>query len=251
MKKIVWVDDHEILCIALSEYVKQHAIELSDDAVEAIPIFSLDSAMAEVNKDCPPDLVFLDLNLDKNNCGIATLERFQVENKQNVPVVVCTGLDVSDDGNVDLLRRCMRDHAAKGILLKGGAHKKMFVGLGRLLEGEIWIPEDLVMRFAGISDQIPDTRQRHHLGLTPREWDIAIRIGRGLRGKEIARELHIAPGHVRQVSCLIYGKLQVRNRTEAALRVNAELTGTNGQQGIKHPPTLAKQDDRDGPSRKI
>jgi two-component system nitrate/nitrite response regulator NarL len=232
MKRILWVDDHEILCVALSEYVEQHAGELSADPVETIPIFSLAMAIEEVNKQPQPDLVFLDLNLDRDNCGARTLERFQVGNTYNVPVVVCTGLAITEERNVEILRVCLRDHGAKGILLKGGAHKKMFIGLGRLLEGEIWIPEEVLMQFACINDRSRDERNKYHLGLTPREWDIATRIGRGLPGKEIARELNIATGHVRQVSCLIYDKLGVRNRTEAALKVNAELASTSGQPGV-------------------
>ncbi|HEX8891787.1 MAG TPA: LuxR C-terminal-related transcriptional regulator [Terriglobales bacterium] len=120
----------------------------------------------------------------------------------------------------------MRDYAARGILLKGGAHKKMFVGLSRILGGELWIPEEVLMRFA-CSTQAPSAIQnqhQNHLGLSPREWDVARCIARGLSGKQIAKELNVTEGHVRQVSCVIYDKIQVRNRVEAALKVNAELT---------------------------
>lgn len=228
MKRILWVDDHEILCVALSEYVQQHAAELSKDSIETTPIFSLQCAIEEVNKHPPPDLVFLDLNLDQTNSGTGTLERFQADNTHRVPVIVCTGLALTD-GNVEILRGCL-GLGARGIILKGGAYLKMFVGLSRILQGEFFIPEEVVMQF--MQPPSPVGQHRDRLGLTPREWDIAVRIGRGLPGKEIARELKLQPGHVRQVSCLIYDKLQVRNRTEAAIRVNAEIA-TNGQQ----PPT--------------
>jgi two-component system nitrate/nitrite response regulator NarL len=122
----------------------------------------------------------------------------------------------------------MRDYAARGILLKGGAHKKMFIGLSRILGGELWIPEEVLLRFA-CSTQAPLASQnQRHLGLSPREWDVGRCIARGLSGKQIARELGVSEGHVRQVSCVIYDKLQVRNRVEAALRVNAELTHGRG-----------------------
>ncbi|QCP52665.1 response regulator transcription factor [Trinickia violacea] len=222
--KILWVDDHEILCVALSEYVQTHAPELSATPIDITPVFTLASALEEVNKTPPPDLVFLDLNLDGENRGAATLEHFQAGNPSNVPVVICTGLAPGNDHEVEILRTCMRDYAARGILLKGGAHKKMFIGLSRILGGELWIPEEVLLRFA-CSTQAPSaSRTQHHLGLSPREWDLARCIARGLSGKQIARELNVSEGHVRQVSCVIYDKLQVRNRVEAALRVNAELT---------------------------
>jgi Bacterial regulatory proteins, luxR family/Putative MetA-pathway of phenol degradation len=62
----------------------------------------------------------------------------------------------------------------------------------------------------------------------PSRWDVARGIARGLSRKQIARELNVTEGHVRQVSCVIYDKLQVRNRVEAALKVNAELAGGSG-----------------------
>ena len=60
--KILWVDDHEILCVALSEYVQTHASELSATPIDITPVFTLTSALQEVNKTPPPDLVFLDPN---------------------------------------------------------------------------------------------------------------------------------------------------------------------------------------------
>ncbi len=220
--KILWVDDHEILCVALSEYVQAHASELSATPVEITPIFTLAHAVEAVNTKPPPDLVFLDLNLDCDNRGATTLERFQASNSANVPVVICTGLAPGSDHAVEILRTCMRDHGARGILLKGGAHKKMFIGLSRILAGELWIPEEIMMRFA-FSPHTPSAGQNEHLGLSRREWDVARCIARGLSGKQIARELDVTDGHVRQVSCVIYDKLQVRNRVEAALKVSAEL----------------------------
>ncbi|WP_233857318.1 LuxR C-terminal-related transcriptional regulator [Paraburkholderia sp. HD33-4] len=226
--KILWVDDHEILCVALSEYVQAHASELGATPIDITPVFTLARALEEVNKTPSPDLVFLDLNLDDENRGAATLEHFQAGNPSKVPVVVCTGLTPVNDQEVEILRMCMRDYAARGILLKGGAHKKMFIGLSRILGGELWIPEEVLLRFA-CSTQAPSASgNEHHLGLTPREWDVGRCIARGLSGKQIAKELNVTEGHVRQVSCVIYDKLRVRNRVEAALRVNAELGGGSG-----------------------
>jgi two-component system, NarL family, nitrate/nitrite response regulator NarL len=221
--KILWVDDHEILCVALSEYVQAHASELAATPIEITPVFTLASALEEVNKIPPPDLVFLDLNLDGENRGATTVERFQAGNPSNVPVIICTGLAPGNDHEVEILRMCMRDYAARGILLKGGAHKKMFIGLSRILGGELWIPEEVLMRFACSTQTTSTIRNQHHLGLSQREWDVARCIARGLSGKQIAKELSVTEGHVRQVSCIIYDKLQVRNRVEAALKVNAEL----------------------------
>ncbi|TCG02887.1 hypothetical protein BZM27_52515 [Paraburkholderia steynii] len=99
----------------------------------------------------------------------------------------------------------------------------MFIGLSRILGGELWIPEEVLLRFTCSAQAPSASLNQRPLGLSPREWDLARCIARGLSGKQIARELNVSEGHVRQVSCVIYDKLQVRNRVEAALRVNAEL----------------------------
>jgi hypothetical protein len=64
-----------------------------------------------MSKAPPPDLVFLDLNLDGENRGATTLEHFQAGNPSNVPVVVCTGLAPGNDDEVEILRMCMRDRS--------------------------------------------------------------------------------------------------------------------------------------------
>jgi two-component system, NarL family, nitrate/nitrite response regulator NarL len=221
--KIVWVDDHELACVALTEYIRQHASEWSEHDVETVPVFTLAQAIEEIGKAPPPDLVFLDLDLNGARGGTYTLERLQAANPRGVPVVVCTGLTLTDDREIEVIRTCLRDHDAQGVLLKRGKLKTMLTGLSRMLAGELWVPEEVLRRLACVTDAASVAQSRIDLALSPREWDVARCIGRGLSGKEIARELAISPGHVRQVSCVIYDKLQVRNRTEAAIKLNARL----------------------------
>jgi DNA-binding NarL/FixJ family response regulator len=52
--------------------------------------------------------------------------------------------------------------------------------------------------------------------LTQREQEVAAWIYRGLSNKQIARELTLSTGTVKQHLHNIYGKLQVRNRRELA-----------------------------------
>jgi DNA-binding NarL/FixJ family response regulator len=52
-------------------------------------------------------------------------------------------------------------------------------------------------------------------GLTPREIEVLTLIQRGLTNREVALELKITPGTVRNHTSAIYRKLDVRNRLEA------------------------------------
>jgi DNA-binding NarL/FixJ family response regulator len=58
-------------------------------------------------------------------------------------------------------------------------------------------------------------RQSAGEGLSSREEEVLGLLAKGFLYKEIANELHISPGTVRQHIHRIYDKLHVQNRTEA------------------------------------
>jgi two-component system nitrate/nitrite response regulator NarL len=215
--KIVWADSHELHCIALAHYLELNAEELGMASIKVVPVFTFARAIDELTRDPPPDFVFLDLDLDDAPRGARTLEQLQAHNRHNVPVAAWMTHGHIDDQAVETIRTCLGDHAAQGILVGRNDHRHTLNGLRRILAGDLWIPDAVLRR---LTCTRLDERMRNPHGLSPREWEVARRIGRGLSGKEIARELDISPGHVRQVSCAIYDKLGVRNRTEAAIRVN-------------------------------
>jgi DNA-binding CsgD family transcriptional regulator len=51
-------------------------------------------------------------------------------------------------------------------------------------------------------------------GLSQREWDVAVAFGNGMSHKEVARQLGIAPGTVRNHLSTIYEKLGISNKAE-------------------------------------
>jgi DNA-binding NarL/FixJ family response regulator len=53
--------------------------------------------------------------------------------------------------------------------------------------------------------------------LTPREWEVATLVAKGLSNKEIARHLNASEGTVKIHLHNIYTKLGVKNRTVLAL----------------------------------
>ncbi|MBS0548849.1 MAG: helix-turn-helix transcriptional regulator [Proteobacteria bacterium] len=59
------------------------------------------------------------------------------------------------------------------------------------------------------------------LELTEREREILLLLGTGKTNREIAERLHLGPDSIKKSATVLYRKLGVRNRTEAARR--AEL----------------------------
>jgi DNA-binding NarL/FixJ family response regulator len=56
-------------------------------------------------------------------------------------------------------------------------------------------------------------------GLTPREYQVALMVGRGLSNKEVARELGVSAGTVKLHVHSIFQKLGARNRYGLIQRV--------------------------------
>jgi two-component system nitrate/nitrite response regulator NarL len=219
--RILLVDDHQILCVALSEHLERVASRVSSAPIQVTPVFRLRDAIDAINGEERPDLVFLDLDLDHEHRGPATLKRFQDENPHRIPVVIFTGLALDDQGAVEALRQCLKDLGARGILLKRTDLESTFIGLARILAGELWMPQEVFMALA--TTPMRANSANYHLGLSPREWDVARCLTRGLQDKQIANELRLSPHYVRQVTKQIYDKLDVKTRTQAAMRVSKIL----------------------------
>jgi len=158
--QILLVDDHQMLCVALSEHLERIAPKITSESISVIPMFTLTDAIDAVCSDPKPDLVFLDLNLGGSNQGCATLESFQEKNNYEVPVVVFTGLAVHENGNAEILRKCLKDFGAKGILTKSANLDNTFIGLSRILAGELWMPEEVLMALAFTAPDSPKKKIR-------------------------------------------------------------------------------------------
>ena len=78
--------------------------------------------------------------------------------------------------------------------------------------GRKWIDPNLLRHLA-----MAERPSQIASSLTPREAEIARLVARGLRNKEIARELHLSEGTVKMHLHRIYDKLRLSGRTQLAL----------------------------------
>jgi DNA-binding NarL/FixJ family response regulator len=61
--------------------------------------------------------------------------------------------------------------------------------------------------------------------LSEREREILVLLGTGLTNREIGERLHLGPDSIKKSATVLYRKLGVRNRTEAARRAETVLAG--------------------------
>jgi LuxR family maltose regulon positive regulatory protein len=71
---------------------------------------------------------------------------------------------------------------------------------------------------SGIGDRLSQRQERHIEGLSRRELEVLRLIAQGFSNRETGERLFLAPVTVKGHNQRIFGKLQVKNRTEAVAR---------------------------------
>ena len=104
------------------------------------------------------------------------------------------------------------DLNVEGILLSAACARSVIDCVESVCSGRKWIDPNL-LRHLTIAEWPP----RIASVITSREAEIAYLISRGLRNKEIARELHLSEGTVKMHLHHIYQKLHLRSRTQLVL----------------------------------
>lgn len=112
-----------------------------------------------------------------------------------------------------------------------------------VLQGELWIRRSLTGRLIDELSSASALQQAHQPSrgllniLTPREYDIAVRVGSGDNNKQIANSCGITERTVKAHLTGIFNKLGVSGRLNLALLISAEERG--GAKAAANPEMLA------------
>jgi len=172
-----------------------------------------DDAVALVER-LRPGVVLMDLRMPKVD-GIQATARLR-DRCPEIPVLVLTTFD--DDAN---LFGALRAGAA-GYLLKDVSSETLVSAIHAATRGESFLQSTVTGRvvaaFARLMESGGPKAEALVLPLSPRERDIVSLLGSGASNKEIADRLNLAEGTVKNHVTSILTKLDVRDRTQAALR---------------------------------
>ena len=161
-----------------------------------------------------PAVVLMDLQMPVMD-GIQATVRMR-ERYPDTPVLVLTTFD--DDAN---LFGALRAGAA-GYLLKDVSSDTLVAALRAATRGESFLQSTVTGRvvaaFARLMEEGGVRADALVLPLSPREREILALLGTGASNKEIADRICLAEGTVKNHVTNILSKLDVRDRTQAALR---------------------------------
>lgn len=211
--RILLVDDHPLFREGVARTLQDSG--LYDVVGQGA---SADDAIA-LARSLTPDLVLLDLSMPGG--GMAALTGIL---RQSPPPVVAL-LTVSEDN--DSVIEALAGGAA-GYILKGVGSRELLRILEDLIAGRTYVAPSLAakvlsrMKSPRADGAAPDPME----SLTRREEDILKLVAEGKSNKEVARALDLQEKTVKHYMTVILQKLQVRNRTEAALVAHRHWGGS-------------------------
>ncbi len=214
--RVVVADDHPMYRFGLSAVLAQSA------DVEVVTAVDSGARLLEAVEQERPDVVVTDLTMPDGD-GVQ-VTRDLLARWPDLPVLVLTMHE--DDEHVFAALRA----GARGYLVKGadgseilGAVRTVWSG-GAVYGGSV--ARRIVDFYAGREAESPTARA--FPDLTPREREVLDLLAAGCRNHEIARRMSLSDKTVRNHVSQILAKLQVPDRTAAALRAREAGTTPPG-----------------------
>jgi DNA-binding NarL/FixJ family response regulator len=167
-------------------------------------------------RDLRPDVVLMDIRMPVLDGLAATIE---LRGQADPPhVIVLTTFDADD-----YVLRALAS-GADGFLLKDTPPPEILEAIRRVAGGDPMLSPSVTRRL--IQQVAPPDSSRSALaqerlaGLTERERDVALAVGRGLSNAEIAGELYLSVPTVKAHVSRLFEKLGVTNRVQIAIVVH-------------------------------
>lgn len=178
----------------------------AEHEVEAVKV-------VEQNK---PDILLVDLNIPRREAVPLLLDL----NRQNAPTrILILSLFPDKDGILNTAKA-----GARGYVLKRTSSTALIQAIRRIHRGEIWVDRQLscansFLEFARQTEDCDANRLESEIlkALSKRELEILGLVAQGLTNQEISKKLFISLRTVKVHLNHIFNKLDVNNRTQAAL----------------------------------
>ncbi|WP_102029221.1 response regulator transcription factor [Salirhabdus sp. Marseille-P4669] len=194
MIRIVIAEDQRMLLGALGSL-----LDLEDD-MEVVGKASNGEEVLELVKEKKPDVCIMDIEMPVKN-GLDAAEQLKDD--------PCKVIILTTFARSGYFQRA-RNAEVSGYLLKDSPSEELANSIRVIMDGRrVYAPELIDMAYSGENES----------PLTEREEQVIQLIADGKTTKEIAGELHLTNGTVRNYVSIILDKLGVSNRIEAISRI--------------------------------
>lgn len=205
--KIIIADDHPLFRTAMQQAVKQLVPDVAIAQAESLPSLQ---TVVEDNKDA--DLILLDLQMPGAHgfSGLVFLRSHYPE----IPVVVVSACE-------EAAIMCQAiDHEASGYIPKSSSLDEIAAAIGRVLNGDVYLPE-VASRHQHQPDQQALDLAKRLAALTPQQFRVLSMMTEGMLNKQIAYDLDVSEATIKAHVTAIFRKLGVRTRTQAVIAVQS------------------------------
>ncbi len=219
MLKILIIEDQQLIREGLTALLSLEAdLKIVGEAENGQAALDL---LANLLPDNLPDVALLDMRMPVMD-GVATTTHLN-QRHPTIKVLVLTTFD--DD---QLVAQAMAV-GARGYLLKDTPSEELAMAIRSVAKGYSHFGPGIVQKMMGALPQVTDSATAENeaspakalppevMTLTPREKEVLICIGQGASNREIAEQLYLSEGTVKNHVTSILSQLGLRDRTQAAL----------------------------------
>jgi DNA-binding NarL/FixJ family response regulator len=205
MVRVLICDDQTVVREGLA------AILSTDPEIEVVGLASHGAEALELVSQTGPDVVLMDLQMPVMN-GVRATQRLRRDYPDLYVLVLTTY--AQDQWVLDAVRA-----GATGYLLKDTRRDELVAAIKGTVEGRSYLDPAVAGTVMQAAASPPPAGQREPLPepFTEREQEILDLLAQGKSNPEIASRLHLARGTVRNYVSVIFQKLGVSDRTEAAV----------------------------------
>ena len=184
------------------------------EGIEVVASVGDGSALSDAVRELSPDVVLTDLSMPGLD-GVAAITQL-LALQPELPILVLTMHE--DDVHVFAALRA----GARGYLVKGADGSEIVRAVHSVASGEAVYGGTVARRIVAFYSgrQVESPLERAFPDLTPREGEVLGLLAAGCRNHEIARRLGMSEKTVRNHVSQVLTKLQVPDRTAAALKAH-------------------------------
>lgn len=199
--KLLIVDDEKLIREGLKVMLSTF------DDIEVVGIAENGYKALEICKNTDVDVVLMDIRMKECDGVMGT--RLIKEQFTKIKIIILTTFK-----DKEYIQEALK-YGAFGYMLKDSSHDVIYNGIKTAYKGNMVVHPDVAIEMIGINTVIK--KDIHKYNLIEKEVKIIKAIAGGLSNKEIAEELFLSEGTIKNNITNILSKLDLRDRTQIAI----------------------------------